>query len=234
MSTALAILRRAAPWIASLLAHALLVLLVPLSVNLGSRREPAVERRVVLQFEDEIPARVEPSAPSGPAISTSDLPLPSRPSLPDAPSVETAPAMPYAIGPSAAATHDTAPSTREVLDSLPPVSVVASAAARADAASAAPTVKVEWTGTPRTLIREKKLPFPAILSTTGQEAEVVARITVSPLGQVIDVEITRSSGYTEIDAAVELALRQCLYARIEGKQNQIGTVYYRFPLEKRD
>jgi TonB family protein len=233
MSTAPAIVRRAVPWIASLFAHALLVLLVPLSVDLGSRRAPAVERRVVLQFEDEVPSRAQPSAPSGPTIAASDLPLPSRPPLPDEPAVGTAPAVRYAIGPSAAA-PEAAPSAREVLDSLPPVPVVASAAARADAASAAPTVKVEWTGTPRTLIREKKLAFPAVLSTTGQEAEVVARITVSPLGQVIDVEITRGSGYTEIDAAVELALRQCLYARIEGKQNQIGTVYYRFPLEKRD
>ena len=234
MTLPLPALRRAAPWIASLLAHVLLVLLVPLSVDLGSRREPAVERRVVLQFEDEVPSRVEPSAPAGPAISTSDLPLPSRPSLPDAPSIETAPVMASAIGPSAVATTDAAPSAREILDSLPAVTVASTTAARTDAAASTPTVRVEWSGTPRTLSREVKPRFPAILSTTGQEAEVVARITVSPLGAVIDVEITRGSGYIEIDAAVELALRQCLYARIEGKQNQIGTVYYRFPLEKRD
>jgi TonB family protein len=233
MNPALATLRHAAPWIASLLAHVLLVLLVPLSVDLGSRREPAVERRVVLQFEDEVPSRVEPPAPSGPAISTSDLPLPSRPSLPDAPSIDAAPAVASAVGPRTATATSTAPSAREILDSLPAVTVASTAAARADAASA-PTVRVEWNGAPRTLTREVKPRFPAILSTTGQEAEVVARITVSPLGAVIDVEITGHSGYIDIDAAVESALRQCLYARIEGKQNQIGTVYYRFPLEKRD
>ena len=48
------------------------------------------------------------------------------------------------------------------------------------------------------------------------------------------MEITRGSGYTEIDAAVETALRQWLFSRSEGKQNAIGTVYYRFPLERRD
>jgi TonB family protein len=222
MSTALAILRRAAPWIASLLAHALLVLVVPLSVDLGSRRAPAVERRVVLQFEDETPSPAAPVAPSGPVIAASDLPLPSRLPLPAVPSVDTITAT------------DAAPSAREILDSLPPVSVVASAAAHVDAAASVPTVKVEWSGTPRKLTLEVKPPFPAILSRSGQEAEVVARITVSPLGAVIDVEITSGSGYTEIDAAVESALRRCVYARIEGKQNQIGTVYYRFPLEKRD
>ena len=125
-----------------------------------------------------------------------------------------------------------APSNSEILETLPIVSSAVGAAA--NAAVAGPTVRVEWSGTPRTLSREVRPRFPAILSTTGQEAEVVARITVSPLGAVIDVEITRGSGYIEIDAAVERALRQCLYTRIEGKQNQIGTVYYRFPLEKRD
>lgn len=234
MSIALATLRRAAPWIASLLAHALLVLLVPLSIDLGGRREPVVERRVVLQFEDAASPRAEPAAPSGPGIAGSELPPPSRLSLPDAPSVDTGPVTLSAVGPRAVAAVSSVPSASEILDALPAVTTATGAAARADAAASAPSVRVEWSGAPRTLSREVKPRFPSILSATGQEAEVVARITVSPLGAVIDVEITRPSGYTEIDAAVESALRQCLYTRIEGKQNQIGTVYYRFPLEKRD
>jgi periplasmic protein TonB len=234
MSTALAILRRAAPWIASLLAHALLVVLLPLSVDLGSRRAPAVERRVVLQLEDADEPRHAPADATAPLIDASSLQLPSRLPLPDAPSVDSAPIVVSAVGPRAVPAAGSAPSAREILDALPTVTTTTGAAARADAAASVPSVRVEWSGTPRTLSREVKPRFPSVLSTTGQEAEVIARITVSPLGAVIDVEITRGSGYIEIDAAVESALRQCLYTRIEGKQNQIGTVYYRFPLEKRD
>jgi TonB family protein len=122
-----------------------------------------------------------------------------------------------------------------VLASLPAASVApATGAARTDAAAPEPTVRIGWTGATRTTVRSVNPRFPAILSETGQEAEVVARITVTPLGAVVDVEITRRSGYTEIDAAVETALRQWIFSRSEGKQNALGTVSYRFPLEKRD
>jgi protein TonB len=127
------------------------------------------------------------------------------------------------------------PSAREVLAALPaPSAAPASSAARTDAAAVEPSVRIGWTGTARTVVRSVNPRFPRILSETGQEAEVGARITVSPLGAVVDVEITRGSGYTEIDAAVETALRQWIFSRSEGKQNAIGTVYYRFPLERRD
>ncbi len=227
-----AILRRAAPWIVSLLAHALLVLLVPLSIDLGGRREPAPERRVVLEFDDEDRLPSEPTSAVVPGLDAADLPLPSRLALSDAPAVDAASSAALVTSVRAATVAVGVPSSREILETLPPVSTAVGASAAT--AAAEPSVRVEWSGTPRTLSREVRPRFPSILSTTGQEAEVVARITVSPLGQVIDVEITRGSGYIDIDAAVESALRQSLYTRREGKQNQIGTVYYRFPLEKRD
>jgi TonB family protein len=225
-------LRRAAPWIVSLLAHTLLVLLVPLSVDLGGMREPAVERRVVLELDDGDRLPSETTVAAVPGVDASDLPLPSRLARSDAPAVDAASSAALAPSPRTATAAVGVPSSREILESLPPVTSAVGASVAA--AAAEPTVRVEWSGTPRTLSKEVRPRFPSILSATGQEAEVVARITVSPLGQVIDVEITRGSGYIEIDAAVESALRQCLYTRIEGKQNQIGTVYYRFPLEKRD
>jgi len=51
---------------------------------------------------------------------------------------------------------------------------------------------------------------------------------------VIRVEITRSSGYIEIDASVEAALRDYLFSRVDGRENAIGTVRFRFRLEKQD
>jgi TonB family protein len=225
------LLRRIAPWIASLLAHAALVFLVPLDADLRGTREPVTERRVVLEFDA---AGVLPPEPASripdPSIASSALEMPATLPLPS-----TAALHPVADTPASARVVTApggVPSAREVLTDLPAPS--AAPAAAAGTASLDQTVRVEWTGTPRTVVREVKPRFPTIFSTTGQEAAVEARITVTPLGAVVDVEITRSSGYTEIDAAVEAALRQCLYSRIEGKQNQIGTVYYRFPLEKRD
>ncbi len=127
------------------------------------------------------------------------------------------------------------PSAREVLAALPAPSAATTArTASVDAVAVEPTVRVGWTGAARTVVHSANPQFPAILSETGQEAEVWARITVTPLGAVVDVEITKGSGYTEIDAAVETALRQWIFSRSEGKQNALGTVSYRFPLEKRD
>jgi TonB family protein len=64
--------------------------------------------------------------------------------------------------------------------------------------------------------------------------ECVARITVSPSGTVTRVDMVKSSGYTEIDASIEGALRDYLFSKVEGKQNAVGTVNFRFRLEKRD
>jgi len=229
------ILRRAAPWIASLLAHAVLVLFVPLGADLRGMRVPVPERRVVLEFDDadRAPTDAAASPPPAPSIAAAALALPASHALP-----ATIPLDPVPEVPASARTSATAggiPSPREVLAALPaPSAPTAAAAVRADAAAAEPSVRIGWTGAPRTVVRSVNPRFPRILSETGQEAETAARITVTPLGAVVDVEITRGSGYTEIDAAVETALRQWLFSRSEGKQNAIGTVYYRFPLERRD
>ena len=72
-------LRRAAPWAVSLLAHAVLVLFVPLGTDLRGMRVPAPERRVVLEFDDadRPPTDAEPSPPPAPSIGAADLALPS-------------------------------------------------------------------------------------------------------------------------------------------------------------
>lgn len=91
-----------------------------------------------------------------------------------------------------------------------------------------------WQGLPRRLIRRTSPEFPSILSAQGQEVEAEARITVAPSGIVTRVEITRSSGYIEIDASVEAALRYYLFSQVDGRADSTGTVKFRFRLEKQD
>jgi outer membrane biosynthesis protein TonB len=229
-------LRRAAPWIVSLLAHALLVLLVPLGRDIRGMRAPVVERRVVLELGDAERPRVDPAAssPPAPAIARSDLPLPASLPLPTAPSLDPVDDEVRAASARIVAVTSGVPTTAEVLDTLPPVTTSTSAAVRADAAAAEPTLRVEWSGKPRPWIRKPELRYPSILSSTGLEADGAARVTVSPLGAVIDVEITRSTGYTEIDHDVAMALGSSFVARIEGKLNQTFMVYFSFPQRRPD
>jgi TonB family protein len=234
------LLRRLAPWVISLAVHAVLVFLLPYRAGLGASLVRAVERRVVLQLDEGATTAPAASQSREPSITPSRLDLPSSLPLPSASSLESpADAVLFATSSSAVATPGVVPSAREVLAALPAPSSAAStaastAAASVEAAAGEPSVRIGWSGQVRTVTRQVNPRFPSILSTTGHEADVEARITVSPLGAVVDVEITRPSGYTEIDAAVETALRQWIFSRIEGKQNAVGTVYYRFPLEKRD
>jgi TonB family protein len=93
---------------------------------------------------------------------------------------------------------------------------------------------VGWVGIQRKLIRRREPEFPPILSTIGQEIEGEARISVAPSGIVTRVEITKSSGYIEFDASVEAALRDYLYSRVDGRIDTVGTVHFRFRLEKQD
>jgi TonB family protein len=94
--------------------------------------------------------------------------------------------------------------------------------------------QVGWEGATRKLIRKRNPVFPAILSAAGQEVECQARITVSPSGGVTHVEIVSSSGYIEIDASVEAALRDYLFSRVDGRKDAVGTVRFHFRLERQD
>jgi TonB family protein len=64
--------------------------------------------------------------------------------------------------------------------------------------------------------------------------ECEALITVAPSGVVTHVDITKSSGYTEIDASVEAALREYLFSRGDGRADTVGTVKFHFRLERLD
>ena len=112
----------------------------------------------------------------------------------------------------------------------------------AQAGNAAPEVsasqpageRIGWEGSARKVIRRRAPAFPAQLSAAGQEVECEARITVAASGVVSRVEITRSSGYIEIDASVEAALRDYLFSRINERKDTVGTIRFRFRLERQD
>jgi TonB family protein len=93
---------------------------------------------------------------------------------------------------------------------------------------------IGWDGSARKLIHGRDPAFPAQLSAAGQEVECEARITVAASGAVIRVEITRSSGYIEIDASVEAALRDYLFSRVTERKDTVGTIRFRFRLERQD
>jgi TonB family protein len=94
--------------------------------------------------------------------------------------------------------------------------------------------RIGWEGSARKLIHKRDPAFPAKLSAAGQEVECEARITVAASGVVTRVEITRSSGYIEIDASVEAALRDYLFSRASERKDAVGTIKFRFRLERQD
>ena len=76
--------------------------------------------------------------------------------------------------------------------------------------------------------------FPSGLFVARKRWECGARIGVSAEGAVAPVEITRRSVYTEVDASVEAARRECLFSRVDEVRNAVGAIKFRFRLEKRD
>jgi len=101
-------------------------------------------------------------------------------------------------------------------------------------AAAATGTRIGWEGAARKLIRKRDPRFPDVLAAMGQEVDGEARITVAPSGAVLRVEMTRSTGYSEIDAVIEAALRDYLFSRVDGTADAVGTVRFRFRLERRD
>ncbi len=237
--------RGALPWLASVVMHACL-LLIPVGVFLA----PAAGTRPPLDvtFTDFRPARpgaarvdrtaapivapgVAPGseAQRGPAFRTSagvtgvSSTLPADVLSPDAnrASAATDPALPWEGA--AAASSGT-----------PPVGGQGASTSQTAVSTAATSPTIGWEGATRALIRRRDPRFPSVLSASGQEVEGEARITVAPSGAVVRVEITRSTGYIEIDASVEAALRDYLFSRVDGRVDALGTVRFRFRLEKTD
>jgi TonB family protein len=206
--------RKLSPWIGSLLFHGLLIA-VPLA--LMSRAAPETQGAML---------DIDISMVEGPAGTEA-----ARPVMKPKP----VPAVPRSRDSALPEPKDAARPTEEdarVPDAAPPTRDESEALAGTPGMSA----EIGWENASRSVVRRGTLSFPRVLSALGQEAECEARITVTPLGMVSNVEITRSSGYTEIDASVETALRGYVFTRDYGleKKNAIGIVKFRFRLERLD
>jgi TonB family protein len=93
---------------------------------------------------------------------------------------------------------------------------------------------LEWKGRERKLLKTAGIPFPDILLEEGLEVDVAAVFSVAPSGQVIDVDIVRSSGYASVDRAVERALLSYLFEASDDTSTDLGEIQYRFRLERSD
>lgn len=239
---------RALPWIASALLHAL-ILLVPLGFLMSQSPLMGFTSGGSLEMAVALPSTgvAALGGTGGLPVSSSDrmnLPRPASNSLKKSPqkmSYSSPQGVLEVEGPSPLSTIDSIPSptAQEVLNDLPVAATAASAPATAQIPDPSHTAEpggaqIVWTQSPRKLIRRPDSVFPTVLSANGQEVEVEARITVSPAGRVTRVEITRSSGYDKVDASVEVALFDYLFSRVDGRSDTVGTVTFRFRLEKQD
>ena len=75
------------------------------------------------------------------------------------------------------------------------------------------------------------MPYPEELIARGVEADVVLRLTVAEDGRVTGVEVLQSSGLSTVDAEVQQALRQYLFAA-SAEGPVAGTVQVRYRLER--
>ena len=209
--------RRAMPWLVSLGAHLVLLLVVgilliaPVREPLALRVDvtlvgaPGAGRGVLRAGGSSTTGRFVPRPPRGdvlpPAVSSR-----TTPAIPATAAAPTArPVVPVSSLPT--------PAAKDVLADTASVSASSSSPGSSSAeASGSPLgTQLGWEGLPRKLIRKRTPEFPTVLSLMGQEIEGEARISVAPSGVVTRVEITRSSGYIEIDASVEAALRDYLF-----------------------
>ena len=241
-------MRRTLPYLGFSLAFHAALLGVLLFWKLPSSRQPD-ERRVVLEFAR--PASNRPLAlPASPAAAA---PLPGlavpeggklavpvrstgvssagvrvavpaetiRRAGPDRPEPATIPSGLAVPAPSAAA--------RGIVEAGP--TPAASLPEQAGKGGYAPSAALEWIGRERSLLRGPEIGFPEVLLEKGLEVDVEASFTVSAGGQVIRVEITRSSGFASVDREVEQALRNALFEVAAGEDP--GRIHIRFRLERK-
>ncbi len=220
-------LRRALPWMAALTFVAILLAMSTVVIVENAEGvlppgpvEVALEAGTLPADEE---SRTQPGSPASTGLA---MPLPPALSgvLPDRPvaTADIRPRMQPVVGRTGTAGLSE-PSPDEVLEDLPA------------AALQQPEGQVGWEqGAARRILLRRDPQFPRVLGASGVEVECTARITVSPSGAVTHVEITRSSGYTEIDANVEAALREFLFSQVDGRKDAVGTITFRFRLEKQD
>jgi protein TonB len=133
------------------------------------------------------------------------------------------------------------PSPQEVFSRLPeapvlpaddPADVETEGIPPGGPAFAAAEPQIGWKDQARRLLRRREPQFPAKLIQEGLEVEVTARFLVLPSGQVTDVDILHSSGYTLVDHSVIQALREYVFEKSDAAESDAGTVRFTFRLER--
>jgi TonB family protein len=238
-----------------------LSLVVALSLIKGPRVAEVVPRRVVIEFrqsrERPLP-RVAPEQARLPELKPQELaeslkmqgpktlampglklaeavPLQPEPSTGDERFTyekQEQPLLPQPISPAAAPIFP-APRLSEEMISPPEVPTVEDNE-RAGDGGYTEAGALEWRGRERKLLKTAGIAFPDILLDEGLEVDVVAVFTVASNGQVIEVDIVRSSGYASVDTAVQRALYGYLFEPSADSSEDVGQVQYRFRLERGD
>jgi TonB family protein len=217
---------RALPWIITLAFHSAFAAVCAVIV-VSVPGEIAREARIDLSFASSPgPVGVE-----GAGVES----VPVRSARPDGQKVTAQPPV-AANAPRGVERKEDSPPTASSAEvsSVPAGDTRGADAGRESSAGLQPGERIGWEGSARKLIHAPDPAFPAPLSAAGQEVECEARITVAASGVVTRVEITRSSGYIEIDASVEAALRDYLFSRANERKDTVGTIRFRFRLEKQD
>jgi outer membrane biosynthesis protein TonB len=213
---------KALPWIGSLLFHALIVVLPMQGLVSGSLFPPG--KSFDFSLEQSSPG----TAPTAPADSA---PAVSAPVPKDA---VRAASVPAAVSTSADINIRAEPSD-PLEGMLEPDAGRDSPASTLGSPELGVSAEIDWESTTRSQPMGKLPPFPKILSAEGQEVFCEARITVSALGTVTNVEIVKSSGYIEIDASVKSALYGYVFPRnYDSGTSSVGIVKFRFRLERLD
>jgi TonB family protein len=160
------------------------------------------------------------------------LPLAERP-VPPAPAQPLPATMPRMEPRETLPAPDLHPSPADLLSELSSAGSGAPRGARASG-TGIPTTSVIPAGSygSRSPLSQPLPAFPESFRREGREAEVGARIWIDPTGAVVRVELTRSSGDTAVDNAVERALRGYLFAPADGVSIDVGVVTFHFRLEK--
>jgi TonB family protein len=93
---------------------------------------------------------------------------------------------------------------------------------------------LEWVDRERKLLKTAGISFPEILLEEGLEVDVVAVFSVAANGQVVEVDIVRSSGYATVDTAVQRSLRGYLFEPSGTTGEDVGRIQVSFRLERGD
>jgi len=142
------------------------------------------------------------------------------------------PLLPQPISPAAAPVLPAQLLAREL--ESPPAPVPAEEGGNTKDGGYSQAGELEWRGRERKLLKTAGITFPDILLEEGLEVDVVAVFTVAANGQVIDVDIVRSSGYATVDTAVQRALSSYLFEPSGDPSKDVGQIQVRFRLERGD